>query len=63
VRRSLFTSFLAGVTRPATRDVGFHDAAALEAARSAGLLDAAVRLCATAGFRIVLSEKNLHQPR
>jgi hypothetical protein len=58
VRRGLFASFLAGETRPATRDVGFLHAAAREAARGAGLIDAAVRWCATAGFRIVVSEKS-----
>jgi hypothetical protein len=53
----MFASFLAGETRPATREV--LDAAAREAARGAGLLDAEVRWCATAGFRIVVSEKSL----
>jgi hypothetical protein len=50
--------FKFGETRLATRDVGFLDAAAREAARGAVLIDAAVRLCATAGFRIVVSEKS-----
>jgi hypothetical protein len=59
VRRGLFASFLAGETRPATRDAGFLDAAAREAARVAGLLETAVRWCATAGFRIVVSEKSV----
>jgi hypothetical protein len=57
VRRGLFASFLAGETRPATRDARFLDAAARETARGAGLLDTAVSWSATAGFRIVVSEK------
>jgi hypothetical protein len=51
--------FLAGETRPATRDPGFVDAAAHKAARGAGLLDVAVGWCATAGFRSVVSEKSV----
>jgi hypothetical protein len=55
----VFASFLAGERLPATRNIGFLDAAAREATRGAGLLDVAVRWCATAGVRIVLSGKSL----
>jgi hypothetical protein len=58
VRRGLFASLLAGETRPSTRDAGFLDAAAREAARGVGLLEPAVRWCATAGIRIVVLEKS-----
>jgi hypothetical protein len=51
----------AGETHPAIRDVGFLDVAAREAARGAGLLDAAVRWYATAGFLIAVSEKSFFQ--
>jgi hypothetical protein len=43
VRRGLFAAFLAGETRPTTRDVGFFDAAAHATARSVGFHDAALR--------------------
>jgi hypothetical protein len=58
VRRGLFASLLAGETYPTTRDAGFLDDAAREAARGVGLLDAAMRWCATAGFRIVVLQKS-----
>jgi hypothetical protein len=58
VRRGLFASLLAGETRPATCVAGFLDATAREAARGVGLLEPAVRWCATAGFCIVVLEKS-----
>jgi hypothetical protein len=63
VRRGLFASLLAGETRPATRDAELLDAAAHEAARGVGLLEPAVRWCATAGFRIVVLEKSVFQEK